>query len=92
MNKEQAKIAIEIVREAMNRINPYNLLEDGNDDELDSEIMSITSQLQRCGSGRDVAHAFCRVLNSAFNEKDEPELYFKEGEIIYKALKENGIK
>ncbi len=91
-NKEFSK-ALNIVRESIHRIDPYSLLEGGSpDDEFDSEINAIASQLQRCGSGKDIAHAIARVLNSAFSEKYKPEEYENEGNLIYKALIENGLK
>ena len=72
-NKKHFQIAEKIVRESIFRINPYSLLSDGGpDDEFDSEIMAIVGQLNRCGSGRDVAHAIARILNSSFSKKYEP--------------------
>jgi len=69
------------------------LLEGGSpEDEFDSEINSITSQLQRCNSGVDVAHVISRVLNSSFSEKHTPNLYEEEGNIIFEALVKNGLK
>ena len=93
MNKKELSKALNIVRESIRRIDPYSLLEGGSpNDEFDSEINAITSQLQRCGSGKDVAHVIARVLNSAFSEKYEPEEFEDEGNTIFKALVENGLK
>ena len=93
MNKKEAAKATSIVREAIFRIDPYCLLSSGGpEDELDSEILSITSQLQRCGSGRDVAYAITRVLNSSFSQSHKFEEFEQEGIKIYKALVENGLK
>ena len=84
---------MEIVRESIHRINPYHLMEDGNpDDEFDPEIKAIAKQLERCNSGRDIAHAIARVLNSAFNESHQPEEFLQEGDIIHKGLITNGLK
>ncbi|MCA9423304.1 MAG: hypothetical protein H6940_05280 [Burkholderiales bacterium] len=93
MNKKEFSKALNIVRKSIHRIDPYSLLAGGSpDDEFDSEINAITSQLQRCGSGKDVADAIARVLNSSFSEKHNPEEYEEEGNCIYKALVENGLK
>lgn len=93
MKKKEFKICLKIVRESVHRIDPYCLLEGGSpDDEFDSEINSIASQLPRCGSGKDVAHTIARVLNNAFSEKHKPEEFEAEGRKIFEALVENGIK
>jgi hypothetical protein len=93
MKKKELNKALSIVRESIHRIDPYSLLEGGSpDDEFDSEINLITSQLVRCGSGKDVAHTIARVLNSAFSEGYKPEEFEEEGNFIYKSLLENGLK
>ncbi|MGV6852293.1 MAG: hypothetical protein ACWA5R_08990 [bacterium] len=92
MKRNEIEKSVEIVRKGIFRINPFNLLEHEQDDELDSEILSIASQLQRCRSGRDVSHAIARVLNSAFSEKFQPEEFEHEGSLIYQELLANGIK
>ncbi len=93
MKKKEIAKALNIVKESIHRIDPYSLLEGGSpDDEFDSEINAITSQLQRCGSGKDVAHTIARVLNSAFSENHKPEEFEEEGNFIYKTLVENGLK
>ncbi len=93
MNKKELTKTLSIVRESIHRIDPYSLLEGGSQkDEFDSEINLITSQLQRCNSGNDVAHAISRVLNSSFSEKHKPDQFEEEGNFIYKALVKNGLK
>jgi len=93
MNKKDFKKCIEIVRESIHRIDPYCLLDGGSpDDEFDSEISSIVSQLDRSGSGRDVAHSIARVLNSSFSESHRPEEFEVEGNMIFEALVKNGLK
>ncbi len=93
MKQKTFTTARNIVRTSIHRIDPYSLLEGGSpEDEFDSEINSITSQLQRCHSGKDVSHAIARVLNSAFSEKYLPEEFEKEGNIIYNSLIENQLK
>lgn len=93
MNKKDFKKCVEIVRESIHRIDPYSLLDGGSpDDEFDSEISSIASQLDRVGSGRDAAHTIARVLNSSFSESHKPEEFEVEGNIIFEALVKNGLK
>lgn len=93
MKKKKFTTAVNIVRASIHRINPYSLLEGGSpEDELDSEINSITSQLHRCNSGKDVSLAIARVLSSTFSEKHLPEDFEKEGYIIYNSLIENQLK
>jgi hypothetical protein len=90
--KKDYKKTQEIVREAIHRIDPYALLAGGSpDDEFDSEIISIVGQLQRCGSGKDIAHAIARVLTSSFGEKFEPSEFETEGEHIYAELQQSGL-
>lgn len=63
MNKKQASKAIEIVKESIHRVDPFSLISTGSpEDEFDSEILSITSQLERCNSGRDVSHAIAYLF------------------------------
>ncbi|MHA2220025.1 MAG: hypothetical protein ACXACY_29385 [Candidatus Hodarchaeales archaeon] len=93
MKKKEFTKAIRIVRESVHRIDPYSLLAGGSpDDEFDSEINEITSELQHCSSGKDVAHTIANVLNRAFSEKYKPEEFEEEGNSIYKSLVENGLK
>ena len=93
MNEKEFTKSLSIVRESIHRIDPYSLLESGcPDDEFDSEINSITNQLEGCESVKDIAHTISRVLNSAFSEWHKPEDFEEEAGIIYKALVENGIK
>ena len=80
------------MRESIHRIDPYSLLAGGSpDDEFDSEINSIVGQLQRCGSGRDVAHAIASILTSSFGEKFEPSEFESEGQHIYAELQRNEL-
>ena len=93
MNKIEITKTLSIVRETIRRLDPYSLLEGGSPEaEFDSEINLISSQLQGCKSGNDVACTISSVLNSAFSEKYKPELFSEEGNQIYKALVENGLK
>jgi hypothetical protein len=92
MKKHDYKKAQKIVRESIHRIDPYSLLEGGSpDDEFDSEINSIVGQLQRCGSGSDVAHAIAHILTSSFGEKFQPSEFESEGLHIYAELQRNEI-
>ena len=92
MKKNDHKKVQAIVRESIHRIDPYSLLAGGSpDDEFDSEIKSIVGQLQRCGSGRDVAHAIARTLTSSFGEKFEPSEFESEGQHIYAELLRNEL-
>ncbi len=87
MTKQDYKIGLEIVREEIHRIDPYSLLEGGcPEDEFDSEIASIANQLTRCKSGKDVAHAITRVLNSSFGEKHKPSEFEDAGTAIFEKL------
>lgn len=93
MNKKDFQRIVAIVGVSIHRINPCHLMGDGfPDDEFDSEIISIAKQLDRCNSGRDVAHAIARTLNSSFNENHQPQEFTNEGDIIYKGLIESGLK
>ena len=90
--KKNYKRTQEIVRKSIHRIDPYSLLAGGSpDDEFDSEISSIVGQLQRCGSGKDVAQAIARILTSSFGEKFEPSEFESEGQHIYAELQRNGL-
>ena len=62
------------------------------DDECDSEIMEIKSQLVHCHSGKDIAHAISKVLNSSFTKRHKPEHFEEDGNIIFMALVDNGLK
>jgi hypothetical protein len=86
-NKQDYKLAENIVREAIHKIDPYSLLEGGApSDEFDSEISSVTNQLQRCNSGKDVANAIARTLTSSFGEKFQSSELENEGNSIYAEL------
>ena len=90
-NKQQDFILAEkIVRAAIHRIDPYGLLEGGSpEDEFDSEIRSITNQLQRCKTESDIAHAIARTLTSSFGEKFDPSEFREESNRVFLELKEN---
>ena len=94
MNEKQtAKATTRVVRESMHRMDPYSLLSGGSPaDEYDSEILSITSKIQRCRSGEDVAGAIAAVLNKSLSESLSSEVYEEEGALIYEALVELGVK
>ncbi len=72
---------------------PYRLIRSGApQDEFDSEIASVASQIPRIQSSKDAAYVVSREFSSNF----EPHLFKPEacadvGEKLYKALEERGL-
>ena len=90
--KQDFKHAVEILREAINEIDPYSLLASGSpDDEFENEINSIASQLSSCESGKDIAHTIARVFTSSFGEEFESSQFLSEGEDVYTKLQSNDL-
>ena len=93
MRNKKLPIAYTIVRESIHRIDPFNLLEAGApDDEFDSVIVAIYSQLKSCNTSEDIANTIARVINKDFSENFKPQTFIEESEIIYEALVKNGLK
>lgn len=91
--KQKARATLKVVRDVINKLDVYSLLSEGSPyDEYESEITSISSKINKCESGMDVARAISDVLNRSFSETQEPETYEKEGFRIYNALVDLGIK
>ena len=88
--REKEQEVFSVVKSIVLKINPYSLLDFGlPEDEFDSEIKSIISQLPRCKSALDVAHLLAHVFSSSFGEKFEPKQYLEYGEELFKLLKDN---
>jgi hypothetical protein len=92
MDKQYIK-TLDIVKESINRIDPYGLLASGSPkNEFDFEIRTITLQIPRCQSSKDVAHVIARVINSSFSLDRKIEEFELESEWIFAMLIKHKIK
>ena len=86
--KKDYQKAFAVVREAINRWDPYSLIGGGSPlDEWESEVASVVSQIPRIRSPMDVAHVVSRVFSRSLEpEYFAPEACTKVGADIYAAL------
>ena len=87
------KLALSVVTEVINAWDPYGLLALGApNDEFESEIASVVSQVPRVKSKRDATLAISRVFSSAFDrETFNSERCAEVGDKLYAALEKNGL-
>ena len=80
--------AISVVGAVIKDWDPYSLLAGGApDDEFDSEIASVVTQIPRIASANDAVHAVSRVFSSAFDaDTFAPAHCSDDGNRIYSAL------
>jgi hypothetical protein len=85
--KKDYKNLFLIVKAVIHRWDPYSLLAMGApEDEFDSEIASVVSQLNRIHSAKDAAQVLSRVFTSSFGQGFKPESCLEIGELLYKAI------
>lgn len=93
MNRDQFKLANDVVRKLVHQWDPYSLLEGGSpNDEFDSEISTIVSKISSIQSESDATKVVSNVFSSAF----EPALFTEEmcnsyGRDLFAGLKEKGL-
>lgn len=68
LNKKQ-KILFIIVKNAINKWNPYELLPEAPADEFDSEIKSVAAKISFESSVDDIARVISRVFSSSFEKE-----------------------
>jgi hypothetical protein len=85
MNKKaKYKLAIQVVGRVIHEWDPYSLLESGcPNDEFDTEIASVVSQMSRIKSAEDAAHVLSRVFSSAFEPDKATGRNAWEGTIVF---------
>tara|TARA_R110002110_G_scaffold415561_1_gene650792 strand:- start:91436 stop:91714 length:279 start_codon:yes stop_codon:yes gene_type:complete len=91
MNSSAEKL-IDIVRESVHNIDPYDFLAGGAPrDEFDSQILALAGKVTRCESSDEVARAIAEVLNDSFSEDHAPSIYTKEASQLFARLQQEGM-
>lgn len=76
-----------IVRNALQKLDPYDLLAQGApEDEFDTEAHEISRIINHDSSPHKIAEAFAIVLNNAFSRTDDASDYLFIAEDIHTSL------
>ena len=79
-----------IVRKALHELDPYQLLEQGAPiDEFDREAGEIARLINSQSTVLEIANAFAKVLNTAFDASDDTVIYLSVAESIHTTLHTN---
>lgn len=93
LKKAAYKQAIEVVGLVVREWDPYSLIAGGApEDEFDSEIASVVTQIPRIKTEKDAALALSRIFTSAFEaHRFTPEKCADAGKKLFAALSRNRL-
>jgi hypothetical protein len=93
MKKAAYKRALEVVGSVVREWDPYGLIGGGApEDEFDSEIAAVVTQIPRIKTEKEAALALSRVFSSAFEaERFTADNCTEAGEKLFAALSASGL-